>query len=237
MSVNNVGIDDMKSINDREIVIKYRTTLDNSYIMLLLNKYENYINKIIFKIYEKNKHKYSFDDIQQEVHLCFIKIVQEKYDTTKDASFFTYLYKTLPLNSLMFIREDKYYPCSRPTRLKNPTPNVSVFSNIILNFSNREMKENEKLEVLLSNRKELDDFNNCVYGDWTTSDYNLFIDKVKNSFTLDEFNMLIDFIVHDYTKKDLSIKYNIGKKKLKSQLDEMLFFIKNMYKEWDKGNI
>ncbi|MGL5460154.1 MAG: hypothetical protein ACRDBY_11115 [Cetobacterium sp.] len=107
-----------------ECVRLYRQTHDEYYLNILLNKDYKYINKVASRIYQKYKSRYEFTDVLHEVILCYISIVKDKFklDNNK-AKFFTYVHKALPLNSLIFVRDDKYYPGQRDNRIKT---NVDV---------------------------------------------------------------------------------------------------------------
>lgn len=207
----------MEEFSDKELVRFYRESENNIYLEELLSRHKTYVLKVSNNIYKDYRDRVSFEDIKQEVLLIFIKIVKSKYNLDSEAKFFTYLYKTLKLSSLIFVRDDKYFPCPRSKRLIKRTNIVTNLSQI--KTYSRKVSDEDRLNYYYSKRKIYSNI-----GIPTEDSY--VVESIKKILTLQEFNLIYDYSVNEMTQRELAIKYKTTQPKISERLKKIIIKVK-----------
>ena len=203
----------MVIIDDKETIRLYRDTNDNRYLELLLEKYKAYILKVTYNIFNKYKTRYSYDDCRQEVTLEFIRIVKTKFNVETKFTFFTYMHKVLRLASLNFVRDDRYYPANRSTRIKQFKGNVTFFSDITIGFEEGQESEDDIIDLISKGKDE---------PLLTTVEKNLAIENVKNLLTKDEYKLICDYIVKEETQTSIARRTGINQTTISKNILKIL---------------
>lgn len=184
-----------KNEYEKSLIKKVREHNDKKALETLLEIYDKYILKVSWDIFSKCESKYTLDDVQQEVILTFIDIVKFKFNLNANNSFFTYMYTTLRLSSMKFIRNDKYFPIERSERLKRSS-NVFLIGDVIRSCEDFNKKD------------EIDHFINKNMGSCDNTEdieYNLVIDSVDKLIKNDKDRYIFkEYFIKDKTQTEIA---------------------------------
>lgn len=188
-----------KNEYEKFLIKNVREHNDEKALETLLRIYDKYILKVSWSIFSKCESKYTLDDVKQEVILAFIDIVKFKFNLDADNAFFTYMYTSLRLSSMKFIRNDKYFPIERSERLKKSN-NVFLIGDLSRASGQTDKKEDD------------DNFINKNIGfcDITESiEYNLIVDSVDKLLKNDKDKYIFkEYFIKDKTQTEIAKKLN-----------------------------
>lgn len=216
----------VEDFNDELLVMLYRSTKNSLYLETLMVKYTPFINKVLNKMYNNYKEKYSREDIKQEISIIFIDIVKNKFDLNRGYKFFTYTYKALQLSSLRFIRDDRYFPGKRDDRLKHLS-NVIGFWDLGDNSSSSKYRYNSEADIIdtavFSNYKRQKNEDDKIM-------YNLVLNSMGEILTDYECNVMTEHLVNDKTQTDIAKIFNVNQVSISKTIATSL---EKMRKHWN----